>query len=166
MKKIFLITFSCISLSMAMDAQSVGINNTTPHASAILDVKSNNKGVLLPRTSTTSRVAIVNPAKGLILYDTTTSGFWFHNGTAWAQLSVGGASNYWTTSGSDIYNNNTGNVGIGTNTPAAKLHIKGNANTSQLIIDANATQSNTQPLIRLRDASGADLLDIHSDNKL
>ncbi len=165
MKKVFFITFSSILFSMSMIAQSVSINNATPHASAILDVKSNNKGVLLPRTSTTSRVAIVNPAKGLILYDTTTSGFWFHNGTAWAQLSVGGASNYWTTSGSDIYNNNTGNVGIGTNTPAAKIHIKGTANTSQLIIDANATQSNTQPLIRFRDASGVDLLQIHSDNK-
>ncbi len=56
------------------------------------------------------------------------------------------------------------NVGIGTVTPQAKLHIKGAANTSQLIIDANATQSNTQPLIRLRDASGVDLLYIHSDN--
>ncbi len=162
MKKIFLITFCYILFSTLMFAQSIGINNTTPHASAILDIKSNNKGVLLPRTSTTSRVAIVNPAKGLILYDTTTSGFWFHNGTACAQLS--GGSNYWTTSGSDIYNNNAGKVGIGTNTPAAKLHIKGTANTSQLIIDASATQSNTQPLIRLRDASGAHLLHIHSDN--
>ncbi|MEO8109771.1 MAG: hypothetical protein ABI594_07070, partial [Ginsengibacter sp.] len=56
------------------------------------------------------------------------------------------------------------NVGVGTITPQAKLHIKGTANTSQLIIDANATQSNTQPLIRLRDASGVDLLHIHSDN--
>ncbi len=89
MKKIFLITFSSILFSTLMFAQSVGINNTTPHASAILDIKSNNKGVLLPRTSTTSRVAITNPAKGLILYDTTTSGFWFHNGSAWSQLSAG-----------------------------------------------------------------------------
>lgn len=30
-----------------------------------------------------------------------------------------------TTSGTHIYNNNTGNVGISTSTPAAKLHIKG-----------------------------------------
>ncbi|MBL7712370.1 MAG: hypothetical protein JNL13_07905, partial [Chitinophagaceae bacterium] len=30
-----------------------------------------------------------------------------------------------TTSGTHIYNNNTGNVGINTSTPAAKLHIKG-----------------------------------------
>ena len=71
-------------------------------------------------------------------------------------------SNYWTLNGSDIYNNNAGNAGIGINTPAAKLHIKGTANTSQLIIDASATQSNIQPLIRLRDASGVDLLHIHS----
>ncbi|MEO6406678.1 MAG: tail fiber domain-containing protein [Ferruginibacter sp.] len=56
------------------------------------------------------------------------------------------------------------NVGIGIATPQALLHIKGNADTSQLVIDANATQSNTRPLIRLRKADGTDLLHIHSDN--
>ncbi len=56
------------------------------------------------------------------------------------------------------------NVGIGTTNPAGKLHIKGSADTSQLIIDASSTQSNNHPLIRLRDASGNDLLDIHSDD--
>ena len=55
------------------------------------------------------------------------------------------------------------NVGIGTATPIAKLHIKGNADTSQLVIDANATQSNLRPLIRLRKADGTDLMHIHSD---
>ena len=109
MKKIFLIIFSCLLFSTLMLAQSVGINNTTPHASAILDVKSNNKGVLLPRTSTTSRVAIANPAKGLILYDTTTSGFWFHNGTAWAQLSGGG--NAWNLTGNSGTNPATNFIG-------------------------------------------------------
>jgi trimeric autotransporter adhesin len=56
------------------------------------------------------------------------------------------------------------NVGVGTNTPAAKLHIKGSADTSQLFIDANSTQSSNQPLIKLRNSSGSDLLWIHSDN--
>ena len=56
------------------------------------------------------------------------------------------------------------NVGIGIATPKAMLHIKGNADTSQLVIDANATQSNSRPLIRLRKADGTDLLHIHSDN--
>lgn len=32
----------------------------------------------------------------------------------------------WTTSGSNIYNTNTGNVGIGTSSPSEKLHIIGN----------------------------------------
>ncbi len=124
MKKISLITVVCIFYSILIAAQSVGINNTTPHASAILDVKSFTKGMLLPRTSTTSRVAIANPAKGLILYDTTTSGFWFHNGTAWAQLSGGGGSNYWSLNGSNIFTNNVGYVGIGTATPPDKFTVQ------------------------------------------
>lgn len=55
------------------------------------------------------------------------------------------------------------NVGIGTTSPESKLHIKGSADTSQLIIDANSTQSASQPLIRLRDATGNDLLNISSN---
>ena len=57
-----------------------------------------------------------------------------------------------------------GNTGIGISAPLGKLHVKGNADASQLIIDANATQSNTQPLIRLRNSAGTDLLHIHSDD--
>ena len=34
-------------------------------------------------------------------------------------------TNPWTVSGSDIYNANTGNVGIGTTTPATRLHVNG-----------------------------------------
>lgn len=37
----------------------------------------------------------------------------------------------WTVSGTDIYNSNSGNVGIGTITPSAKLHIVGNIITSE-----------------------------------
>jgi len=74
-KAIFL-ALLMIPACLVVRAQSVGINadKSQPNASA-LDVKSFTKGMLLPRTSTTSRLAIVNPAKGLILYDTTTSGF-------------------------------------------------------------------------------------------
>ncbi|MEO6868956.1 MAG: tail fiber domain-containing protein [Ginsengibacter sp.] len=57
------------------------------------------------------------------------------------------------------------NVGIGTTTPAGKLHIKGSADTSQLTIDANATQTNYHPLIRLRNSAGVDLVHINSDNE-
>ncbi len=58
------------------------------------------------------------------------------------------------------------NVGIGTPSPGGKLHIKGNADVSQLIIDAHGAQSNTSPLIRLRNSLGNDRLWIHSDTAL
>jgi len=37
----------------------------------------------------------------------------------------GSGSNYWSANGADIYNSNTGNVGIGTTTPASRLHVNG-----------------------------------------
>jgi len=58
------------------------------------------------------------------------------------------------------------NVGIGIPAPAGKLHIKGAADVSQLIIDAHTTQSNLFPLIRLRKSSGSDLLWINADTSL
>jgi trimeric autotransporter adhesin len=101
MKKIFLATIVFFFFHSLIRAQSVGINTTTPHASAILDIKSSTKGMLIPRTSSASRIAIVNPAKGLVIYDTTTSSVWFHNGSTWSQITVG--SNGWSL---------TGNTGI------------------------------------------------------
>ena len=77
MKKLFI--FLVVSITgVAVYSQSVAINTdgSLPHPSAMLDVKNANKGVLLPRTSTTTRNTI--PAvKGLMVYDTTTNSFWF-----------------------------------------------------------------------------------------
>ena len=65
----------------------VSIGNHIPHASAILDVSANNRGVLLPRMTETQRNAISNPANGLLLYQTdNTSGFYFNEGSTWTHL--------------------------------------------------------------------------------
>ncbi len=66
--------------------QSVGIGTTTPNASAKLDISSDNAGVLVPRMTTGDRNRIVNPAKGLLVFDSTTNNFWFYNGNAWSQM--------------------------------------------------------------------------------
>jgi hypothetical protein len=46
----------------------------------------------------------------------------------------------WTTSSTNIYNSNTGNVGIGTTAPNAKLQVIGNAIIGQNIAGANAVR--------------------------
>jgi ligand-binding sensor domain-containing protein len=119
MKKIFLFIIIFIPYSTLIVAQSVGINNTIPHASAILDIKSNTKGMLIPRTSSTSRIAIVNPAKGLMLYDTTTGSFWFYNGSIWTSIADG--NNTWSLAGNTGINPLTHYIGTTDNQP---LHFK------------------------------------------
>ena len=50
----------------------VGIGTTNPDDSSILDITSNSKGLLIPRVTTAQRDAVVDPAKGLILFNVTT----------------------------------------------------------------------------------------------
>ncbi|MEI2738466.1 MAG: hypothetical protein V9F01_06760 [Chitinophagaceae bacterium] len=107
----------------------VAINNTNtlPNSSALLDLTSNNKGILIPRMTTAERTVIAAPATGLLVFDNTTNSFWFHNGSQWMELNTGGGSTNWAVLGNNIYNNNSGNVGIGASTPFAKLTVNGDA---------------------------------------
>jgi trimeric autotransporter adhesin len=54
-------------------------------------------------------------------------------------------------------------VGVGTTSPAARLHIRGEENISQLCIDADTQQTNLFPLICLRNSEGTNLMWIHAD---
>lgn len=132
MKKVFILFFAVILSSSVvslnpLNAQSVAINSdgSIANASAILDVKSTTKGMLIPRMTSAERTGILNPAEGLLVYDNETASFWFYKAAGWTELVTGGgAGNYWNTNGLNIYNNNTGNVGIGTNIPTSKLSIQ------------------------------------------
>jgi len=68
----------------------LGVNTSTPDPSAALDIHSPNpsdqRGVLLPRMSSTERDAIINPAQGLLVLDTTDNLFYYYNGTNWCGL--------------------------------------------------------------------------------
>ena len=50
----------------------VGIGTSTPHSSAILELKDSARGFLPPRMSTAQRNSIQNPAIGLQIYNLTT----------------------------------------------------------------------------------------------
>ncbi len=71
MKRTVIFLFLFLITGMGVFAQ-VGINtdNSAPDPSAGLDVKFNNKGVLLPRITYIERNAIVSPAEGLMVYCT------------------------------------------------------------------------------------------------
>jgi len=107
-------------------SQNVGINadGSTPDPSAMLHVKSTDKGMLIPRMTQSQRNAIGSPATGLLIFQTDgTAGFYYYNGSAW--VSLGGADADWTVSGSNEYSAVSGNVGIGTSSPSDKLHVYG-----------------------------------------
>lgn len=76
MKKINLFFFV---LFVSYTYAQVGIGTTTPDPSSVLDVVSTDSGLLIPRMTTAQRTAIVTPADGLQVYDTTTKSFWFFN---------------------------------------------------------------------------------------
>src|SRR5258705_6964478 len=126
MKRIFTAFVSSFSLLNIAFSQSVAVNNdgTDAHPSAMFEIKSNNKGLLIPRMSTAERTAIDNPATGLIVYDTDLDRFYFHGSSGWIEVTAGGTSNYWSLNGTHIFKNNGGNVGIGISIPGAALHIK------------------------------------------
>ena len=71
----------------------VGIGTSAPHASAVLEVQSTQKGLLIPRMSSTDRNAITSPATGLLIFNSTTSSFQYYTGASWAEIGLSSVSN-------------------------------------------------------------------------
>lgn len=94
--KSFFVFLLILSIAGRMHAQSVAINATgTPaDSSAVLDISSSNKGVLLPRVhllSLTDTVTIPHPAVSLLVYNTNKqlskgAGYYAWNGSNWDLL--------------------------------------------------------------------------------
>ncbi len=66
--------------SITFQAQ-VGIGNTNPNASSVLDITSTTKGLLAPRMTTVQRLAITSPANSLLVYDTTLKSYYYYDTT-------------------------------------------------------------------------------------
>ncbi|MDV7186153.1 hypothetical protein R3X25_02575 [Lutibacter sp. TH_r2] len=91
MKNISLQILFIVVLGISTQAQ-VGIGTTNPEASSMLDIQSTSKGVLIPRMTTLQRGAIATPVNGLLVFDTTTSSFWFYT-TSWQELAAESSTN-------------------------------------------------------------------------
>ena len=81
MKKLF-ITLLLVQYTLQFTySQSVGIGTATPDSSAMLEINSSNKGLLLPRIKDTSYIK--NPVRGLLIYNNADNTPWYYNGDQW-----------------------------------------------------------------------------------
>lgn len=97
MKNNLFLTILFILTTLYLNSQNLGINEdgSAPNGDAILDVKSENKGLLVPRvelTSTTSNAPLSAGLPNSILVYNTASvndvvpGYYYWNGTSWLKL--------------------------------------------------------------------------------
>lgn len=121
MKKILLI-FLIIYVSKAGAQQGVAINTDGSNSdnSALLDIKSNSKGILIPRMTAAQKSAIITPATGLLIYQTDdTIGFYYYNGSSWTPLisAAAGPLSGWATTGNSATDSTINFIGTSDNQP-------------------------------------------------
>jgi hypothetical protein len=91
LKKLFTLFWMSLVLCLPGFSQ-VGIGTLTPDPSSTLDVTSTTSGLLVPRMTTTQRLAIITPADGLLVFDITTDTYWYFKSSTWTELVSSGWS--------------------------------------------------------------------------
>jgi uncharacterized protein YifE (UPF0438 family) len=106
---IILIVFLVLHIN-AQSQENVGIGTTTPEVTALLDLVSTNKGLLVPRLTTVNRDAIGTPATGLMIYNTTNNRFEYYTGSTWVPILTNGIISL---DNSRIFVGNASNIATG-----------------------------------------------------
>ena len=86
-KKTILFAIATLLIPAALYSQGVVVTEDTkegvePHESSIFDIRSKDKGILIPRMTTAEREAIGSPANGLMVYDEQQSSFFYYDSSA------------------------------------------------------------------------------------
>jgi hypothetical protein len=131
-------TNGVLSLTLQNVGGKVGIG-TIPLQTLHIDTLANGYNQGIPATSGTTQNGILRLSPGTVSYgESFDFGMNINPSYAWIQAdnraSLGICYNL-------ALNPNGGNVGIGMTAPTAKLHIVGAADTQQLIVKSNATQT-------------------------
>ncbi len=83
-----------VFLFFALSSQAqVGIGNTNPDTSSMLDITSTSKGLLLPRMTSAQRLAITTPANSLLVYDTTIKAYYYYDTVSSTWVKINSALN-------------------------------------------------------------------------
>jgi len=170
---------SNLILSVHGSNQNVSIDSpgfaVATNTSSLLQVNSTTRGFLPPRMTTTQKNAIVSPATGLQVYDTTLGSLNVYNGTSWIALGAGGGgmaiggSITSATAGSVLFAGTSGvlqqdnanffwddtnnRLGIGTASPSGILHLR--SSQPQLIVETSEASSFAEVNVSVNPTSGA-----------
>ncbi len=85
----------------------LGIESVT--SSAILQLESTNKGLLMPRMTTAEKNSIASPVNGLLVYDTDLQTFSFYDDGTWKEITINSTLNDYLTI-SDFNNSPAGSI--------------------------------------------------------
>ncbi|MEQ8908420.1 MAG: tail fiber domain-containing protein [Vicingaceae bacterium] len=158
----FLFFFLTIQLSFSQNI-SINADGARPDTSAMFDVVSTNKGMLIPRMTEAQRDAIFEPATGLLIFQTNQdSGFYFNQGVSatpnWLRVKTEADTNVWnSTDTSTFYQGES--VGIGTNLPINTLDVRsqglddaplfgiGNSDRSHFVSIFGGRQNDPNPFV-------------------
>lgn len=133
-KVLLIALLTALAGSNAVGQGNVGIGTTAPDESAILDLSSTSKGLLLPRMSLSERTKISNPAKGLLVYQTDfMSGLYIYDGIDWS--SVGSTEAKLTAADNTVWST-VGNAGLN-----ATSNFIGTTDATALVFKVNNTKS-------------------------
>lgn len=106
MKKIVALLLILISTIKGFSQVGISSDGSNPDNSSMLDIKSNSKGILIPRMTQSERSSIGSPANGLLVYQTNgVVGFYFYDGSSWVRLAGGSETVYTSGVGIDVSNN-------------------------------------------------------------
>ncbi len=158
---VFAITIVMIVSACHLSFAQVAINTdgSSSDSSAILDVKSNIAGILIPRMTLAQRTLINDPAQGLMVYQTDgTSGFYYFDGGDWKLVGAGAlcindltdgktcSSSVFLGSGAGSQDDGTNNCNVAVGMNALKSDTTGVYNTAigyNALFDNSSGRHNT-----------------------
>jgi hypothetical protein len=131
MKKNIILSFAMLIVLGANAQLKVGDNPTSINSSAILEIESTSKGLLLPRMTTTQRDAsIKTPSAGLLIYNTSTNALELAiSGSLWLNILTGV-----TTAVASGTTTSVGGTGVGTSSANANAILDVSSTTKGVLL--------------------------------
>ena len=129
------VPFAAVGQGLSVNTTGAVANN-----SAMLDVSSTSKGMLIPRMTGTQRTTgISSPAQGLMVYQTDApQGFYYYDGSGWNYVGTGTVSSVSSGNLAPIF---TSSVTAGSTTPAISYSLSNASPYSVLTNSINATST-------------------------